>query len=200
MDLVLTILFGGILIVLAVWAYFLKRKERSLETEALKQQEGYVNLGDNAEPYFFDLLKEMGCSPAYTDEKTRRISFQYQGHAFVLRCNGRPYCMIWSYSWGVLDLPDSRMNWLMRCVNYANYNSPYSTYYYIDEESKSMVLMTSCTLHFPNGHYKMKDYLTEVLDGFFTVQHCVRSAFEDEKLRKEREADQKSVNSGEIWN
>lgn len=198
MDLVLTILFGGIFLILAIWAYFLKRKEQRLANVEWKQD--FLSLGDNAESHIFELLKELGCNPKYTDEETPRISFKYQGQSFVIASKGRPYSMIWSYAWGALDLPDPMVSLLEISVNYANACGPYVTHYYIDKDSSSMRLITTRMLHIPDGCYDLKEYLVSALDGFFSVQNRIRDMYEDMKRHKPAEQEQEVANSRGVWN
>lgn len=197
MELALSILFGGVFIIFCVWTYLLRRKGQRLDER--ESRSDIVILGDNAESRVFELLKEMGCSPEYTEEETPRIVFKYQGQTFVIASKGRPFAMIWSYAWGSLTMPDSAMSLLEMSINYANVCGPYVTHYTINDESTSMEVHTTRMLHLPDGSYDLKSYLTSSLDGFFKIQSRIRDVFDDLKRRR-TEQEQEADNSAGVWN
>ena len=111
MDAVFTILFGGILLVLAVWAFFLKRKADKFD-HYVEKAEDLFDMSENRLQKVKDILCEMGCQPKLTTEEGgQRIEVAFQGETFLIAANDESaYICIWDYAWVVMELDDPRIS------------------------------------------------------------------------------------------
>ena len=180
MDAVFTILFGGILLVLAVWAFFLKRKADKFD-HYVEKSEDLVDLSENRLQKVKDILCEMGCQPKLTTEEGgQRIEVAFQGETFLIAANDESaYICIWDYAWVVMELDDPRISLIKECLNLMSPEWNMVLYYYEDVENNCFVVCTKMLLHLPTGKYNPKDPIERIFVSMIELKNDLRRKYEE---------------------
>lgn len=202
MDAVFTILFGGISLVLAVWAYFLKRKADKFD-HYVEKSEDLVDMSENRLQKVKDILCDMGCQPKLTTEKGGpRIEVAYQGETFLVGANNESaYICIWDYAWVVLDLDDPRISVIKECLNLISPEWNMVIYYYEDVDSNCFVVCTKMLLHLPTGKYNPKDPIERIFVSMIELKNDLRRKYEEVKKNIGEDNSFASDNSNsKLWN
>lgn len=202
MDAVFTILFGGISLVLAVWAYFLKRKADKFD-HYVEKSEDLVDMSENRLQKVKDILCNMGCQPKLTTEKEGpRIEVAYQGETFLVGANDESaYICIWDYAWVVLDLDDPRISVIKECLNLISPEWNMVIYYYEDVDSNCFVVCTKMLLHLPTGKYNPKDPIERIFVSMIELKNDLRRKYEEVKKNIGEDNSFASDNSNsKLWN
>lgn len=180
MDAVFTILFGGILLVLAVWAFFLKRKADKLD-HYVEKAEDLFDMSENRLQKVKDILCEMGCQPKLTTEEGgQRIEVAFQGETFLIAANDESaYICIWDYAWVVMELDDRRISLIKECLNLMSPEWNMVLYYYEDVENNCFVVCTKMLLHLPTGKYNPKDPIERIFVSMIELKNDLRRKYEE---------------------
>lgn len=180
MDAVFTILFGGILLVLAVWAFFLKRKADKLD-HYVEKAEDLIDMSENRLQKVKDILCEMGCQPKLTTEEGgQRIEVAFQGETFLIAANDESaYICIWDYAWVVMELDDPRISLIKECLNLMSPEWNMVLYYYEDVENNCFVVCTKMLLHLPTGKYNPKDPIERIFVSMIELKNDLRRKYEE---------------------
>ncbi len=180
MDAVFTILFGGILLVLAVWAFFLKRKADKFD-HYVEKSEDLFDMSENRLQKVKDILCEMGCQPKLTTEEGgQRIEVAFQGETFLIAANDESaYICIWDYAWVVMELDDPRISLIKECLNLMSPEWNMVLYYYEDVENNCFVVCTKMLLHLPTGKYNPKDPIERIFVSMIELKNDLRRKYEE---------------------
>ena len=180
MDAVFTILFGGILLVLAVWAFFLKRKADKFDLY-VEKAEDLIDMSENRLQKVKDILCEMGCQPKLTTEEGgQRIEVAFQGETFLIAANDESaYICIWDYAWVVMELDDPRISLIKECLNLMSPEWNMVLYYYEDVENNCFVVCTKMLLHLPTGKYNPKDPIERIFVSMIELKNDLRRKYEE---------------------
>lgn len=180
MDAVFTILFGGILLVLAVWAFFLKRKADKFD-HYVEKSEDLIDMSENRLQKVKDILCEMGCQPKLTTEEGgQRIEVAFQGETFLIAANDESaYICIWDYAWVVMELDDPRISLIKECLNLMSPEWNMVLYYYEDVENNCFVVCTKMLLHLPTGKYNPKDPIERIFVSMIELKNDLRRKYEE---------------------
>lgn len=180
MDAVFTILFGGISLVLAVWAFFLKRKADKLD-HYVEKAEDLIDMSENRLQKVKDILCEMGCQPKLTTEEGgQRIEVAFQGETFLIAANDESaYICIWDYAWVVMELDDPRISLIKECLNLMSPEWNMVLYYYEDVENNCFVVCTKMLLHLPTGKYNPKDPIERIFVSMIELKNDLRRKYEE---------------------
>lgn len=180
MDAVFTILFGGILLVLAVWAFFLKRKADKFD-HYVEKAEDLIDMSENRLQKVKDILCEMGCQPKLTTEEGgQRIEVAFQGETFLIAANDESaYICIWDYAWVVMELDDPRISLIKECLNLMSPEWNMVLYYYEDVENNCFVVCTKMLLHLPTGKYNPKDPIERIFVSMIELKNDLRRKYEE---------------------
>lgn len=180
MDAVFTILFGGILLVLAVWAFFLKRKADKFD-HYVEKAEDLFDMSENRLQKVKDILCEMGCQPKLTTEEGgQRIEVAFQGETFLIAANDESaYICIWDYAWVVMELDDPRISLIKECLNLMSPEWNMVLYYYEDVENNCFVVCTKMLLHLPTGKYNPKDPIERIFVSMIELKNDLRRKYEE---------------------
>lgn len=204
MDAVFTFLFGGISLVLAVWAFFLKRKADKFDRLVyVGKTEALVDMSENRLQKVKEILCEMGCQPKFTtEEEDTRIKVAYQGDTFLIGANDESaHICIWNYAWIVLDIDDPNISVIKECINQISPEWNMVVYYYEDVESNYFLVSTKMLLHMPTGTYDPKALLEMIFGSMIELKNALRYKYEEmtKTIGEDNSFSSENSNS-KLWN
>lgn len=192
----LTILIA--IIALAVWPavilFALYRQRRLMQKQYHLLED---SLTDNAldkvktADLVTSILTEIGCQPQVNPEG--HICFKYQGEDFYITTTPDSRLItVWNPWWGSLEADNEALPLVKEIINLVNIDSPVITVYTGDEEQKSIGFHSKCHLLFSPKEVPMDEFLTAILDLFFTTHNTIKehikqlSSAPDEENREQR--------------
>ena len=125
---------------------------------------------------FMETLTAMGCQYELSDEQDDdRIFFAYQGeHFFAGFSDNGIYLHIYDAYWEHVELYDiDEFSRLRKAVNEANRICSVTTFYVIDEDSKTVDVHSKSVIPFMPQIPALADYLRVELNEFFRAHQCV---------------------------
>ncbi|MBR0265272.1 MAG: hypothetical protein IJQ60_15490 [Prevotella sp.] len=132
---------------------------------------------------FLDTLAKLGCPYELSNEDNDLLYFRYQGECFMVRSNDEePYIVIYDYEWEGVALDDiDEVVRLRKAINEANWKGCVSTFFSIDEETKTMDVHSKSVAYFTTDIPNPERYLCLELNEFFNAHQYFRA--EMAKLR-----------------
>ena len=169
------------IVIVACTYFFTRRKAKPTEQEpdvstqpeasADIQQEEKQEEPPHTKDLCIELLKQLNCEVFVSEEEENRLDFKYQGEIFVIYATNESFFIdIWDPRWYIVSLDDlEQMSNVRKAINTINNYSGTTIVYCIEEEQK-FVLHSKCHCILPKELPCVKEYLSALLNDFFTVK------------------------------
>ena len=170
------------IVIIACTYFFTRRKVKPIEQEtdgstqpevsADIQQEEKQEEPPHTKDLCIELLKQLNCEVFVSEEEENRLDFKYQGEIFVIYATNESFFIdIWDPRWYIVSLDDlEQMSNVRKAINTINNYSGTTIVYCIEEEEQKFVLHSKCHCILPKELPCVKEYLSALLNDFFTVK------------------------------
>ena len=170
------------IVIVACTYFFTRRKAKPTEQEpdvstqpeasADIQQEEKQEEPPHIKDLCIELLKQLNCEVFVSEEEENRLDFKYQGEIFVIYATNESFFIdIWDPRWYIVSLDDlEQMSNVRKAINTINNYSGTTIVYCIEEEEQKFVLHSKCHCILPKELPCVKEYLSALLNDFFTVK------------------------------
>lgn len=138
------------------------------------------------------VLQEMGCQPQENAEG--HICFKYQGEDFYIASTPESRLItVWNPWWGSMEADNEALTLVKEIINLVNIDSPVITVYTGDEEQKCIGFHSKCHLLFSPKEAALDEFLTAILDHFFTTHATIKEHIQQLASAPEGEEKEKRV-------